>query len=69
MCECIVVNTSVTYCPCFGQLYREAGYWRCESLKRAIEEQMHLYRSTLEVDTPGHTQRGMVAEVRCTPWP
>ncbi|CAM9623760.1 unnamed protein product [Pylaiella littoralis] len=39
------------------QLYREAGYWRCESLKRAIEEQMHLYRSTFEGCTSGGTQR------------
>lgn len=39
------------------QLYREAGYWRCDSLKRAIEEQMHLYRSTFEVDASGGVRR------------
>eukprot|EP00903_Cladosiphon_okamuranus_P009796 g9313.t1 len=39
------------------QLYREAGYWRCDSLKRAIEEQMHLYRSTFEVDAYGGLRR------------
>ncbi|CAM9281256.1 unnamed protein product [Ectocarpus sp. 8 AP-2014] len=38
------------------QLYREAGYWRCESLKRAIEEQMHLYRSSLGVGASGGAQ-------------
>lgn len=39
------------------ELYLEAGFWRCESLKRAIEEQMQLYRSTFEVDSSGVTRR------------
>lgn len=39
------------------QLYYEAGYWRCDTLKQAIEEQMHLYRSAFEVDASGVTRR------------
>ncbi len=51
----------------FCQLYREAGYWRCESLKRAIEEQMHLYRSAFKVDSSGAIRRQATdTEVRCT---
>ncbi|KAG5182114.1 hypothetical protein JKP88DRAFT_319868 [Tribonema minus] len=37
-----------------AQLYREAGYWRCSSLRTAIEEtQLQLYRGEYEVDASG----------------
>ncbi|CAN0020070.1 unnamed protein product [Laminaria digitata] len=39
------------------QLYREAAYWRCDTLKRAIEEDVHLYRSTFEPDSSESTHR------------
>lgn len=53
---CVPLVVGVVRSSC-GQLYREAGYWRCESLKRAIEEQIHLYRSTFEIDESGGVRR------------
>ncbi|CAM9100149.1 unnamed protein product [Ascophyllum nodosum] len=39
------------------QLYREAGFWRCQRLKCAIEEQFHFYRTKFEVDASCVTRR------------
>lgn len=52
----VSVGSELPY-VCHRQLYREAGYWHCSILKHAIEEQMHLYRSTIEVDASGATRR------------
>ncbi|CAM9155070.1 unnamed protein product, partial [Choristocarpus tenellus] len=39
------------------QVYSEASYWACDSLKYAIEEQLHLFRSKIEVDKQGLPRR------------